>query len=46
MPVLANDAALVGIVAIDDLLRIMAEQLGQIAGVLGAGMTREAMTRG
>ena len=45
MPVLANDGALVGIVAIDDLLRVMAEQLGQIASVLGAETTREAMTR-
>ena len=46
IPVLSDDGFLVGIVTVDDLLEILAEQLDGLAKVITAEQTREARRRG
>jgi CBS domain-containing protein len=45
LPVVGRDGQLVGILTIDDLLEVMAEQLGELARVVKRELTREAVER-
>jgi CBS domain-containing protein len=45
MPVVGDDGLLVGIVTVDDLLEIIAEQLDGLAKAISAEQTREARSR-
>jgi CBS domain-containing protein len=46
IPVVGDDGLLVGIVTVDDLLEILAEQLDGLGKVISAEQKREARTRG
>ena len=46
IPVLGDDGLLVGIVTVDDLLEIIAEELDGLAKVIAAEQTREVRSRG
>lgn len=46
IPVVGDDGLLVGIVTVDDLLEILAEQLDGLAKVISAEQRREARSRG
>jgi CBS domain-containing protein len=45
LPVLAADGSLAGIVTLDDVLRVLAGELGNLAGALRRGREREAGAR-
>lgn len=45
LPVVADDGLLVGIVTVDDLLELIAEQIGDLCRVAAAEQTREARSR-
>jgi CBS domain-containing protein len=45
VPVLAANGTLAGIVTLDDLLELVAEQLGDIVKAITAEQSREAKTR-
>lgn len=45
MPVVDNDGWLIGIVSLDDLLELLAEELSEMAGLISRGRQREAATR-
>ena len=45
MPVLAKDGGLLGIVAVDDLIRLLAEELADVAKLISREQKRESRTR-
>jgi CBS domain-containing protein len=45
MPIVADDGWLVGIVSVDDLLGVLADELGDIAKILSREQAHEAATR-
>ena len=45
MPIVDSDSRLVGIVSIDDLLEVLAEELTDIAHIVSRGQTRERQAR-
>ncbi|MBI5938420.1 MAG: CBS domain-containing protein [Betaproteobacteria bacterium] len=45
VPVVDNGGWLVGIVTLDDLLELLAEELGEMAGLISRGRQHEAATR-
>lgn len=45
LPILASDGGLLGIVTVDDLIEIFAEELTDLARVISRGRTREATVR-
>jgi Mg/Co/Ni transporter MgtE len=45
MPIVDSDNRLVGIVSIDDLLEVLAEELTDIAHIVSRGQTRERQAR-
>jgi CBS domain-containing protein len=45
LPILAEDGSLLGIVTVDDLIEVFAEELTDLARVISRGRAREANTR-
>jgi CBS domain-containing protein len=45
LPILAEDGSLLGIVTVDDLIEVFAEELTDLARVISRGRAREAKTR-
>jgi len=45
LPIVGGDGQLVGIVTIDDLLEVLAEQMTELAKVVARGQVRESATR-
>lgn len=45
VPVLDEDGALIGVLALDDVLRLYARDIGTMAGIVGAQRTYESYTR-
>ena len=45
LPIVGADGELVGIVTIDDLLKVLAEQMSELARIVARGQAREAATR-
>lgn len=46
MPIVDQDGLLVGIISTDDLLELLAEELGQLVRIIGREREREARARG
>jgi CBS domain-containing protein len=45
LPILAEDRSLLGIVTVDDLIEVFAEELTDLARVISRGRAREAKSR-